>query len=118
MNSRGDRRILCVELNMKTVVRRRGHDLAGVGDGTQQKNVGYPEFRRIGRDLLDPFLYLIEMCDDRIASRQGPTHPWQEVQRRRYVAHNVSLDQSKLVVVKPAQAHRTLLRESRVRRCE
>ncbi len=105
MNARIDRGIAGVHLDMKTVVRRRGHDLPRIGHGAQQADIGEALLRRRSRDPLDPFLNLIEVRDHGIAGGQGPPHCRQDVERGRDVAHDVSLDQSKSVVVETAQAH-------------
>src|SRR5882757_2996845 len=105
MDSRVHGGILGIKFHMKTVVRWRSHNLAWVGNGAQKADISEPMLRGIRRDLLDPRLYLIEMRDDWIADGQWPTHLWYNIERRCDVTHEVSLDQSKLVIVETAQTH-------------
>jgi hypothetical protein len=106
VHARVHRRVLGVELDVETIVRRRSHDLSRVGDGAVQPNIGKLVLRSVGGDLPDTIPQLLEI--QAIAQRHGPTHRRDDVNRRRDVAHDVSLDQSKPVVVEPAQTHDAL----------
>src|SRR5260370_677410 len=80
-------------------------DLLKLRSATTRTDIAEPVFRRFTRDPLDPLLYLIEMRDHGIARGQRPAHLRQDSNGRRDVAHDVSFNQSKPVVIEAAQAH-------------
>ena len=63
------------------VIDRRGNDLAGIGDGTEQLHgidLASPGARSNGANAL---LYNREMSDQRVAIGQRPTMPRQDLER-------------------------------------
>ena len=102
MNIVMDRRVLRIDLDVKTIIRRRRHDLARIGQRAAQLDLRQIELPRTGLELLNGTANLREVRDQCIAHREWPAMARQRFNRARNIIDHGALDQTEPIVVEAA----------------
>ena len=92
-------------VEMLLVVHRRGDDLAGIGDGREQRHIGELVGFCAGQQLGDAHAQLRQARDQQINRGQGVTLARQQLQSFGDIANGVAFDHAEPVIVEAAELH-------------